>query len=67
MSEGFWGFWESVIEVIVFLELYVKSTVSNKVIWKPVSSFLNSSTPSSLKYFEATSTGNDKVRSANAN
>ena len=29
--------------------------------------FFNSSTTSSLKYFEATSTGDDKVRSANAN
>ena len=39
----------------------------HKVIQKPVSSFLDSSTTSSLKYFEAISTGNDKVRSANAN
>ena len=39
----------------------------HKVIRKPVSSFLDSSTTSSLKYFEATSTGNDNVRSANAN
>ena len=52
---------------MILLELYVKSTFSNKhkVIRKPVSSFLNSSTTSSVKYFEAT--GNDKVRSANVN
>ena len=54
---------------MILLELYVKSTFSNKhkVIRKLVSSSLNSSTMSSLKYFEATCTGNDKVRSANVN
>ena len=49
------------------MELYAKSAFSNKhkVIRRPVSSFLNSSTTFSLKYFEATSTGNNEVKSAN--
>ena len=39
----------------------------HKSIRRSVSSFLNSSTRLSLKYLEAISSGNDKVRSANAN